>query len=166
MACPQPVLFGHPVLEVFMPRMRILSSSEQETFDAPPRLDHGERKRFLILPGTLVEAVRGCATPPARSASCCSAGTSRRQSGSSRLTTFMSVTWRCRKSLKRNQEERNPETRDMKFYGGIGTYVRLGPMLAGRRKSWRSGIVPSCLYYCRMSRLETQNLLRCLALFQ
>jgi hypothetical protein len=30
-----------------MPRMRLLSSSEQEAFDKPPLLDHRERKQFL-----------------------------------------------------------------------------------------------------------------------
>ena len=34
--------------------MRILSPSEQEAFDAPPRFDHRERKRFLDFPQALL----------------------------------------------------------------------------------------------------------------
>ena len=49
-----------------MPRMRILSSSEQETFDAPPRLDHVERKRFLILPKALMAAAARLRTPTSK----------------------------------------------------------------------------------------------------
>ena len=49
-----------------MPRMRILSSSEQETFDAPPRLDHGERKRFLTVPRTLMKAAAGLRNPTSK----------------------------------------------------------------------------------------------------
>ena len=30
-----------------MPRMRILSASEQEAFDKPPLFDHRERKKFF-----------------------------------------------------------------------------------------------------------------------
>ena len=37
-----------------MPRMRILSPSEQEAFDKPPLFDHRERKKFFessLVPG-------------------------------------------------------------------------------------------------------------------
>ena len=40
-----------------MPRMRILSPSEQEAFDKPPLLDHRERKKYFDLPKTLMDAL-------------------------------------------------------------------------------------------------------------
>ena len=46
-----------------MPRMRILSSSEQEAFDKPPRFDHRERKQFLDLPKVLKERAAALCTP-------------------------------------------------------------------------------------------------------
>ena len=38
-----------------MPRMRILTASEQEAFDKPPVLDHRERKQFFNLPRDLMD---------------------------------------------------------------------------------------------------------------
>ena len=38
-----------------------------------------------------------------------------------------------RQPLELDQKERNPETQGMKSYGGIGTYVRLGPILLSER---------------------------------
>lgn len=38
-----------------MPRMRILTISEQEAFDKPPLFDHRERKQFLYLPRPLID---------------------------------------------------------------------------------------------------------------
>ena len=46
-----------------MPRMRILSPSEQEAFDKPPLLDHRERKKYFDLPKTLMDAVARLRTP-------------------------------------------------------------------------------------------------------
>ena len=46
-----------------MPRMRILSSSEQNAFDQPPVLDHKERKRFFDLPKALIDKAGGLRTP-------------------------------------------------------------------------------------------------------
>ena len=37
-----------------MPRMQILSSSEQDAFEQPPLFDHRERKRFFDLPKALM----------------------------------------------------------------------------------------------------------------
>ena len=37
-----------------MPRMRILSTNEQETFDKPPAFDHRDRKKFLDFPKSLL----------------------------------------------------------------------------------------------------------------
>lgn len=42
-----------------MPRMRILTTTEQEAFNSPPQFDHQERKQFLSFPKTLIDrAVR------------------------------------------------------------------------------------------------------------
>lgn len=38
-----------------MPRMRILSSSEQEAFDKPPLFDHRERKKFFQFPKAVLD---------------------------------------------------------------------------------------------------------------
>jgi len=40
-----------------MPRMRILSSSEQEAFDVPPVPGHQERKKVFHLPKALMDMV-------------------------------------------------------------------------------------------------------------
>ncbi len=46
-----------------MPRMRILSSSEQEAFDKPPQFDHHKRKQFLDLPKVLEDRAATLRTP-------------------------------------------------------------------------------------------------------
>ena len=46
-----------------MPRMRILSSSEQEAFDKPPQFDHRKRKQFLDLPKVLEDRAATLRTP-------------------------------------------------------------------------------------------------------
>ncbi len=46
-----------------MPRMRILSSSEQEAFDAPPLLGHHERKKYFYLPKALMDVAVKLRTP-------------------------------------------------------------------------------------------------------
>ena len=46
-----------------MPRMRILSSAEQDTFDRPPVFDHQDRKRFFDLSRALIDKARGLRTP-------------------------------------------------------------------------------------------------------
>jgi len=38
-----------------MPRMRILTVSEQESFDKPPLFDHKQRKQFFSFPQSLLE---------------------------------------------------------------------------------------------------------------
>lgn len=45
-----------------MPRMRILSTQEQEDFDCPPVFGHAERKRMFSLPKSLLETARGLRT--------------------------------------------------------------------------------------------------------
>lgn len=46
-----------------MPRMRILSTSEQDTFDKPPILNHHERKRSFDFPKVLMNMAAGLRTP-------------------------------------------------------------------------------------------------------
>lgn len=46
-----------------MPRMRILSISEQEAFDKPPLFDHEQRKQFFSFPNALLNIARGLRTP-------------------------------------------------------------------------------------------------------
>ena len=46
-----------------MPRMRILSASEQESFDKPPLFDFRERKKFLEPSRALLDAARGMRDP-------------------------------------------------------------------------------------------------------
>ena len=46
-----------------MPRMRILSSSEQSVFDRPPVLNHKERKQFFDLPTALIDKAAELRTP-------------------------------------------------------------------------------------------------------
>ena len=46
-----------------MPRMRILTASEQEAFDKPPLLDHRERKQFFDLPKGLIDIATSLRTP-------------------------------------------------------------------------------------------------------
>ncbi|MGD9950558.1 MAG: DUF4158 domain-containing protein [Desulfobulbus sp.] len=46
-----------------MPRMRILTASEQEVFDKPPLFDHRERKHFFSLPKGLMDIVTTLRTP-------------------------------------------------------------------------------------------------------
>lgn len=41
-----------------MPRMRILTASEQEAFDKPPRFDHHDRKRAFEFPKALLDMAR------------------------------------------------------------------------------------------------------------
>jgi hypothetical protein len=55
-SCPQRNPFGQVAKVFFMPRMRILTISEQETFDKPPLFDHRERKQFLYLPKPLIDS--------------------------------------------------------------------------------------------------------------
>ena len=49
-----------------MPRMRILSPSEQEAFDKPPLFDHRERKKFFEFPKALLEAAQSMPSPDHR----------------------------------------------------------------------------------------------------
>ncbi len=49
-----------------MPRMRILSPSEQETFDRPPQFGHRERKRFFEFPQALLSIARNMRSPDHR----------------------------------------------------------------------------------------------------
>lgn len=49
-----------------MPRMRILTASEQETFDKPPLLDHRERKQAFDLPQGLMDIAAPLRTPDTR----------------------------------------------------------------------------------------------------
>lgn len=46
-----------------MARMRILTSSEQETFDKPPLFNHEQRKQFLSFPKPLLETAHALRTP-------------------------------------------------------------------------------------------------------
>ena len=46
-----------------MPRMRILTASEQEVFDKPPLFDHRERKKFFSLPKGLMDVAATLRTP-------------------------------------------------------------------------------------------------------
>ena len=46
-----------------MPRMRILSTQEQEDFDRPPVFDYAERKQMFSLPKSLLETARALRTP-------------------------------------------------------------------------------------------------------
>ena len=46
-----------------MPRMRILSQSEQETFDKPPIFDHRQRKHFFDFPRALIDTATSLRTP-------------------------------------------------------------------------------------------------------
>ena len=57
------VPFRTPIHEILMPRMRILSSSEQEAFDKPPQFDHRKRKQFLDLPKVLEDRAATLRTP-------------------------------------------------------------------------------------------------------
>lgn len=49
-----------------MPRMQILSMSEQEAFDKPPLFDHEQRKQFFSFPNALLGIARGLRTPNSR----------------------------------------------------------------------------------------------------
>ena len=49
-----------------MPRMRILTASEQEVFDKPPLLDHRERKQAFDLPQGLMDIAASLRTPDTR----------------------------------------------------------------------------------------------------
>lgn len=49
-----------------MPRMRILTASEQEVFDQPPLFDHRERKQFFSLPKDLMDTSATLRTPSSR----------------------------------------------------------------------------------------------------
>ena len=46
-----------------MPRMRILSTQEQEDFDRPPVFDYAERKQLFSLPNSLLETAQTLRTP-------------------------------------------------------------------------------------------------------
>ncbi len=46
-----------------MPRMRILSASEQEIFDKPPLFDHKQRKQFFSFSKALLDITRRLRTP-------------------------------------------------------------------------------------------------------
>ena len=46
-----------------MPRMSILTNSEQEVFDKPPLFDHEQRKQFFNFPETLLEIAKRLRTP-------------------------------------------------------------------------------------------------------
>ena len=46
-----------------MPRMRILTASEQEAFDKPPLFDYKQRKQFFHLPKALLEQAETLRTP-------------------------------------------------------------------------------------------------------
>ena len=46
-----------------MPRMRILTASEQEAFDKPPLLDHRERRQFFSLPKNLMDIATSLRMP-------------------------------------------------------------------------------------------------------
>ena len=46
-----------------MPRMRILTASEQEAFDTPPLFDHRERKRYFAFSIALLDIARTFRTP-------------------------------------------------------------------------------------------------------
>jgi len=49
-----------------MPRMRILTSSEQEAFDKPPLFDYQQRKQYFNFPKALLEVARVLRTPNSR----------------------------------------------------------------------------------------------------
>lgn len=46
-----------------MPRMHILTASEQEAFDNPPLLDHRERKKFFEFPKASMEIAHSVRSP-------------------------------------------------------------------------------------------------------
>ena len=46
-----------------MPRIRILTASEQETFDRPPVFDHRERKQYFSLPKGLMDIATTLRSP-------------------------------------------------------------------------------------------------------
>ena len=46
-----------------MPRMRILTTNEQELFDRPPLFNHCDRKRFFDLPKGLLDIADSLRTP-------------------------------------------------------------------------------------------------------
>lgn len=46
-----------------MPRMRILSATEQATFDEPPAFDHRDRKKFLTASKTILDVARSIRNP-------------------------------------------------------------------------------------------------------
>ncbi len=46
-----------------MPRMRILSASEQEAFDKPPLFDYEQRKQFFSFPKSLLKTANALRTP-------------------------------------------------------------------------------------------------------
>ena len=50
-------------VEIYMPKMKILNSSEQNIFDSPPVFNSVERKRFISLPLTLNESMENLKTP-------------------------------------------------------------------------------------------------------
>jgi len=49
-----------------MPRMDILSRTEQETLDTPPIFDSAERKQFFDLPSSLLERALRLQKPSSR----------------------------------------------------------------------------------------------------
>ena len=49
-----------------MPRMRILTASEQEAFDRPPVFDHRERKQYFSLPKGLMDIATTLRSPISR----------------------------------------------------------------------------------------------------
>ena len=46
-----------------MPRMRILSASEQEAFDSPPLFNHEQRKQYFAFPNVLLDTAKTLRTP-------------------------------------------------------------------------------------------------------
>ncbi len=46
-----------------MPRMRILTASEQEAFDKPPLFDYEQRKQFFSFPKSLLKTANALRTP-------------------------------------------------------------------------------------------------------
>lgn len=54
-----------------MARMRILTASEQATFDKPPLFDHEQRKQFFSFPKPLLEMAHTLRTPSSQIGSIC-----------------------------------------------------------------------------------------------
>ena len=109
-----------------MPRMRILNTAEQARFEHPPAFNSAEHKRYFDFSQSVMDAVqdlrspanrigfpptRGCRTTPA---SC----PQNLRSGSSRKTGSRQI-----------GNSPTSSAQNEILYGGIGTYVRLGPML-------------------------------------